>query len=59
MIRLGLDSEKECVIPDEKGLMQGRGGYACRECLPKLRFNKRIQRAFRDKAKRINISEYL
>jgi hypothetical protein len=30
--------------------MEGRGGYICRECFPDLRFNKRIQRAFRNKA---------
>jgi predicted RNA-binding protein YlxR (DUF448 family) len=41
------------VVPDLKQLMPGRGSYVCAEpnCLQRLRFNKRIQKTFRGKAK--------
>ena len=59
LVRLGLDPETGRVAPDVKGRMQGRGGYACRECLPNLRLNKRIQRAFRNRAKELYLGEAL
>ncbi len=57
LIRLGLDSETGRVAQDSKGQMHGRGGYACKECLPNLRLNKRIQRAFRNRAKELYLEE--
>jgi predicted RNA-binding protein YlxR (DUF448 family) len=59
MIRLGLDPETGRVVPDTRGRMHGRGGYACRKCLPELRFNRRIQRAFRGRAKELYLEEAL
>jgi predicted RNA-binding protein YlxR (DUF448 family) len=59
LVRLGLDPETCRVALDVKGQMQGRGGYACRECLPNLRLNKRIQRAFRNRAKELYLEEAL
>ena len=53
LVRLGLDPESGRVLIDAKGTMEGRGGYACRECLPDLRLNRRIQRAFRNAAKQL------
>ncbi|MHC1730232.1 MAG: YlxR family protein [Syntrophobacteraceae bacterium] len=53
LVRLGLQQEKEHVVFDVKGQMPGRGGYVCRECSPALRFNKRVQRAFRNRAKEL------
>jgi uncharacterized protein len=52
LLRLGLDSMNS-VVPDLKQLMPGRGSYVCVEpnCLQRLRFNKRIQKTFRGKAK--------
>jgi predicted RNA-binding protein YlxR (DUF448 family) len=44
---------------DAKGTMEGRGGYACRECLPDLRLNRRIQRAFRNGAKQLFVVQKL
>jgi predicted RNA-binding protein YlxR (DUF448 family) len=55
LIRLALDPEKGCILPDNRQRMKGRGGYVCRECFPNLRFNKRIQRAFRNKADELNL----
>ena len=37
--------------------MKGRGGYACLECLPGLRLNRRIQRAFRNGAKQLSLAQ--
>ena len=53
LVRLGLDPESGRVLMDAEGTMKGRGGYACRECLPDLRLNRRIQRAFRNEAKQL------
>lgn len=59
LIRLGLDPVKACVVIDAKGQMPGRGGYVCRQCIDGLRFNKRIQRAFRNRAKELCLREDL
>jgi predicted RNA-binding protein YlxR (DUF448 family) len=59
LVRLGLEPESGRVLTDAKGTMKGRGGYACRECLPDLRLNKRIQRAFRNRAKQICVAQGL
>ncbi len=53
LVRLGLDPESGRVLTDPRGRMKGRGGYACRECLPDLRLHRRIQRAFRNRAKQL------
>ncbi|MFZ0944380.1 MAG: YlxR family protein [Syntrophobacteraceae bacterium] len=53
LVRLGLDPESGRVLMDIKATMKGRGGYACLECLPDLRLNRRIQRAFRNGAKQL------
>ena len=53
LVRLGLDLESGRILTDARGIMKGRGGYACRECLPNLRFDRRIQRAFRYNAKQL------
>jgi len=56
---LALDLETVSIVPDFRGVMPGRGGYACRECLPQLRLNKRVQRAFRNKAGSVDLREEL
>ena len=56
LVRLGLDPESGHVLTDPGGRMNGRGGYACRQCLPDLRFDKRIQRAFRNRAKQLCVA---
>jgi uncharacterized protein len=52
LLRLGLDSMNSVVL-DLKQQMPGRGSYVCAEpnCLQRLRFNKRIQKTFRGKAR--------
>jgi predicted RNA-binding protein YlxR (DUF448 family) len=59
LVRLALDPESGCVLADITGRMEGRGGYACRECLTGLRLNKRVQRAFRNGAKNLCLAEDL
>lgn len=56
LIRLGLDRGSGSVLVDASGRMKGRGGYACPECLPRLRLDKRVQRAFRNGAKQLNLT---
>jgi predicted RNA-binding protein YlxR (DUF448 family) len=53
LVRLGLDSQSGRVLLDPRARMKGRGGYACRECVPDLRLDKRIRRAFRNGAKQL------
>jgi hypothetical protein len=55
LIRLGLDPDGKCIVPDARQRIKGRGGYVCRECFPDLRFNKRIQRAFRNRADELKL----
>jgi uncharacterized protein len=52
LLRLGLDF-RNSIVPDLKQEMPGRGSYVCSElsCLHRLRFNKRMQKTFRGKAK--------
>ena len=59
LFRLALDPEKRWVVLDDTQRIKGRGGYVCRECLPDLRFNKRIQRAFRNQAGELNLEREL
>jgi predicted RNA-binding protein YlxR (DUF448 family) len=59
LVRLGLDPESGDVLMDTGATMKGRGGYACMECLPDLRLNRRIQRAFRNRAKQLCVVQEL
>ncbi|MEN6440142.1 MAG: DUF448 domain-containing protein [Syntrophobacter sp.] len=56
MVRLALDSQTGAVAPDLKQRLMGRGGYTCPDCLQKLRFDKRVQRAFRGAARELLLS---
>lgn len=55
MVRLVADPEAGAVVSDAKQVMKGRGAYACRECIPELRLNKRVQRAFRHGVKELRL----
>jgi predicted RNA-binding protein YlxR (DUF448 family) len=57
LIRLCLDRESGLVLADVDARMKGRGAYACRECLPGLRLNRRIQRAFRNGVRELGLTE--
>ena len=59
LVRLGLEAQTGRVLIDTRGNMEGRGGYACPECLPDLRLNRRIQRAFRNRAKQLCVVQEL
>ena len=59
LVRLVLDADSGHVLADITGRMKGRGGYACPECLPGLRLNKRLQRAFRNGAKQLCVTQDL
>ena len=59
LLRLGLDADSGRVCADISGRMKGRGGYTCRECLPGLRLNRRVQRAFRNRAKELWLAQDL
>ncbi|MGC9194581.1 MAG: DUF448 domain-containing protein [Syntrophobacteraceae bacterium] len=53
LIRLGLDAENGRVLEDRQAKMKGRGAYACCECLCALRLDRRMQRAFRNRAREV------
>ncbi|MFZ2448848.1 MAG: YlxR family protein [Syntrophobacteraceae bacterium] len=57
MVRLALEAETGRVVPDVGRRMQGRGAYACAECLDNLRLNKRVQRAFRGAARELCLNK--
>jgi predicted RNA-binding protein YlxR (DUF448 family) len=57
LVRLCLEPESGRVLMDVLARMKGRGGYACRECLPGLRLNKRIRWAFRNGARQLGLTE--
>ncbi len=59
LVRLGLDPESGRILMDTKATMKGRGGYACRECVADLRFNRRIQRAFGNEARQLCVVQEL
>ncbi|MDR3553893.1 MAG: YlxR family protein [Syntrophobacteraceae bacterium] len=57
LARLGLDAHSGRVVEDTRATMPGRGAYACRECLPRLRLDRRMQRAFRNRAKQVCVTD--
>lgn len=59
LVRLGFDAATGAVVPDPRQRMEGRGGYACRECFQELRFNRRVQRAFRNEARELRLDDVL
>ncbi len=53
LLRLALMEQQ--IIEDPKHVLPGRGAYVCQrqDCMRQLQFDKRLQRAFRGKAKQI------
>jgi predicted RNA-binding protein YlxR (DUF448 family) len=51
LFRLARASDSGLIILDPRRRLPGRGAYVCPECLPRLRFHKRVQKAFRNEAK--------
>jgi predicted RNA-binding protein YlxR (DUF448 family) len=55
LVRLVVDPATGAVVSDAEQSLEGRGAYACRECMPELRLNKRVQRAFRKEVKELRV----
>lgn len=51
LVRIVVDPVTKLVVADMRKCAPGRGAYVCPECLPRMRFDKRLQRAFRDSVK--------
>ncbi len=58
LIRLALDRDG-MIIVDTDYRKPGRGAYVCPECKDSLKWGKRLQRAFRGKAKGLKIAQTL
>lgn len=54
LLRLVLNSDG-VVILDTLQRMSGRGAYVCYECLQYLKWNKKLERAFRGRAKGLSV----
>jgi predicted RNA-binding protein YlxR (DUF448 family) len=54
LLRIALDSEGNSLVLDQSQRMKGRGAYVCPDCLPQFRFTKRVQKAFRNRAKQMS-----
>jgi predicted RNA-binding protein YlxR (DUF448 family) len=54
LLRLALAPETGIVVPDPKQTLSGRGAYVCFPCAGRLRFDKRVQRAFRNRASELS-----
>ena len=50
LLRMALDPETRCIVLDRGRCLPGRGAHVCPECLPRLQLNKKVRKAFRDKA---------
>lgn len=57
LLRTALPTRERLVVLDRTQCMSGRGAYVCPECLPRLRFTKRVRKAFRDEA--LGLSEQI
>jgi predicted RNA-binding protein YlxR (DUF448 family) len=50
LLRVALHPVEKTIIPDREQRLEGRGAYVCPGCLPRLRYTKRVQKAFRNEA---------
>ncbi|MDR3568534.1 MAG: YlxR family protein [Syntrophobacteraceae bacterium] len=57
LVRLGLDAQSGQIVVDVRATMKGRGAYVCPECLPDLRADRRMERAFKNRAKEIRVPD--
>lgn len=51
LLRIALSPEEGTIVLDREQRLNGRGAYVCQACRPRLRYNKRVQKAFRNEAK--------
>jgi uncharacterized protein len=50
LLRIALAPVEKTIVVDREQHMEGRGAYVCEGCLPRLRYTKRVQKAFRNGA---------
>jgi predicted RNA-binding protein YlxR (DUF448 family) len=50
LLRLAVAPVDRVIFMDREQRLEGRGAYVCQGCLPRLRFTKRVQKAFRNEA---------
>lgn len=55
LMRLALDPD-HLVVFDPSQKMTGRGAYVCHGCIHNLKWNKKLEKAFRGRAKALGIS---
>ena len=51
LLRVALSRVERTIVLDREQRLEGRGAYVCQGCLPRLRYTKRVQKAFRNEAK--------
>jgi uncharacterized protein len=51
LLRVALSPEEKTIVLDREQQLKGRGAYVCQACRPRLRYTKRVQKAFRNEAK--------
>jgi len=51
LLRVALSPEDGFIVLDREQRLDGRGAYVCQGCRPRLRYTKRVQKAFRNEAK--------
>jgi uncharacterized protein len=50
LLRVAVAPVDRVIVMDREQRMEGRGAYVCHGCLPHLRYTRRVQKAFRNKA---------
>lgn len=50
LLRVALTPVERTIVVDREQRLEGRGAYVCQGCLPRLRYTKRVQKAFRNEA---------
>ena len=50
LLRVAIAPVEGLIVVDLEQRLEGRGAYVCKACLPRLRYTKRVQKAFRNKA---------
>jgi uncharacterized protein len=51
LLRVALSPVEKTIVLDREQRLEGRGAYVCQGCWPRLRYTKRVQKAFRNEAK--------
>lgn len=57
LLRIAADCERETAFLDPLQRAPGRGAYVCPQCLPRLHFTRRVQKAFRNRVRALTREE--